>query len=332
MSMNSITDMVIIGGGPAGMFASFYAGMRKASVKLIESLPQLGGQLAALYPDKHIYDIAGFSKITAQELVNNLKVQMEQFPIDVHLGIQVLNIVKHEERCFEVITNNGTHFARTVIIAGGIGAFQPRRIDLPDARKYEETNLHYSIHDLNFFKNKRVLINGGGDSAVDWALMLEEIAATVTVVHRRDKFRAHEHSVDQLMQAWVEVKTPWEITGLTGSTSIKKVVLTHCKTKATEEIEVDEVIVSFGYLSALGPITEWGIELDNGSIIVNSRMQTNVPGIYAVGDITTYPGKLKLITVGFGEAPTAVNNAMVYINPDAKLSPGHSSHMKIGAN
>ncbi|MBY0217826.1 NAD(P)/FAD-dependent oxidoreductase [Paenibacillus illinoisensis] len=333
MSLSQDTDMIIIGGGPAGMFASFYAGMRNASVKLIESLPQLGGQLAALYPDKYIYDIAGFPRITAQELVDHLRAQMSRFPIDIRLGVQVLNVVKHEERRFEVITSEGVHFARAVIIAGGVDAFQPRRIELPGARKYEETNLHYSIQDLNSFKDKKILINGGGDSAVDWALMLQEIAAKVMVVHRRDKFRAHEHSVNKLMNASIEVKTPWEITNLDGGTSIKKVMLAHCKTMETEVVEVDEVIINFGYLSSLGPIAEWGIELEDGSIVVNSRMESNVSGIFAAGDITTYPGKLKLIAVGFGEAPTAVNNAMVYINPDAKLSPGHSSHMKlIGAN
>ncbi len=185
------------------------------------------------------------------------------------------------------------------------------------------------MNDLQQFKGKKVLLTGGGDSAVDWALMLEPIAEEVTLVHRRDKFRAHEHSVENLMKSKVRVVTPTEITALHGEDAITKVTLTHVKTKETQEIEVDDVIVNFGFVSTLGPIAEWGIQIESNSIVVDSRMETNIPGIFAAGDITTYPGKIKLIAVGFGEAPTAVNNAKVYIDPDAKLSPGHSSNMKL---
>lgn len=322
-------DLVIIGGGPAGLFAAFYGGMRQASVKLIESMPQLGGQLAALYPEKYIYDVAGFPKVTAQELVDRLKEQLELFKPEICLEEKVTNVVKRDERLFEVVTDKTVHYAKAVIITAGVGAFEPRRLDLPGADKYEKKNLHYFVGDLQRFKGQKVLVSGGGDSAVDWALMLEPIAESVTLIHRRDKFRAHEHSVDTLMKSKVEVLTPKEITALHGDPFIRKVTLTDVKTKQTTELNVDAVIVNFGFVSSLGPIADWGICIENGSIAVDTRMETNIAGIFAAGDITTYPGKLKLIAVGFGEAPTAVNNAKVYVDPGAKLSPGHSSNMKL---
>lgn len=326
---SNMTDLLIIGGGPAGMFAAFYGGMRQASVKLIESMPQLGGQLAALYPEKYIYDVAGFPKVTAQELVNNLSAQMELFKTDIRLEEKVQAVEKLEERHFVVKTNLGEHHAKAVIITAGVGAFQPRRLEIEGAESYEKTNLHYFVNDLSRFKGKKVLISGGGDSAVDWALMIEPIAEQVTLVHRRDKFRAHEHSVEQLMASKVNIITPTEISELHGKDTITKVTLSHIKTKETQEIEVDDVIVNFGFVSSLGPISEWGIAIESNSIVVDSRMETSIPGIFAAGDITTYPGKVKLIAVGFGEAPTAVNNAKVYFDPEARLAPGHSSNMKL---
>jgi thioredoxin reductase (NADPH) len=311
------------------MFAAFYGGMRQASVTLIESMPQLGGQLAALYPEKYIYDVAGFPKITGQELVDNLSRQMELFQSDIRLEEKVVSVEKRDERHFVVTTDKAEYHSKAVIITAGVGAFEPRRLEVPDAQRFEKANLHYFVSDLNAFKGKKVLISGGGDSAVDWALMLEPIAEQVTLIHRRDKFRAHEHSVENLMASKVNVITPSEITELHGEKFITKVTLSHIKTKETQEIEVDSVIVNFGFVSSLGPIAEWGIEIDSNSIVVDSRMETSIPGIFAAGDITTYPGKLKLIAVGFGEAPTAVNNAKVYIDPEAKLSPGHSSSLKL---
>jgi len=322
-------DVAIIGGGPAGMFAAFYGGMRQMSVSLIESMPQLGGQLSALYPEKYIYDVAGFPKVTAQELVDNLKTQMGLFKADVHLEEKVAKVSKLEERLFEIVTDKQVHHARAVIVTAGVGAFEPRRLELPEAARYEKTNLHYFVSDLERFRGQKVLLSGGGDSALDWALMLEPIAEQVTLVHRRDKFRAHEHSVELLMKSSVRVVTPTEITGLHGEGKIDRVTLTDVKSGAVTEHEVDSVIVNFGFVSSLGPIAEWGLDISGGSIVVDSRMETSIPGIFAAGDITTYPGKLKLIAVGFGEAPTAINNAKVYVDPDAKLSPGHSSNMKL---
>jgi thioredoxin reductase (NADPH) len=328
-SQPSVVDVAIIGAGPAGMFAAFYGGMRQMSVALIESMPQLGGQLAALYPEKYIYDVAGFPKVTAQQLVNNLKSQMDLFQADIYMEEKVANVIKLEERLFQIVTDKAVHHARSVIVTAGVGAFEPRRLELPEAGQYERSNLHYFVSDLERFRGKKVLLSGGGDSALDWALMLEPIAEQVTLVHRRDKFRAHEHSVELLKNSRVQVMTPKEITALHGEGSIDRVTLTDVKSGEVTEHEVDAVIVNFGFVSSLGPIAEWGLNIEGGSIVVDSRMETSIPGIFAAGDITTYPGKLKLIAVGFGEAPTAINNAKVYVDPGAKLSPGHSSNMKL---
>ncbi|WP_202080303.1 NAD(P)/FAD-dependent oxidoreductase [Caldalkalibacillus salinus] len=321
-----VFEITVIGGGPTGLFAAFYAGMRQASCKIIESLPQLGGQLSALYPEKYIYDVAGFPKVRAQELIDNLKEQLDHFDTNVALEETVEDVSKNEDGIFEIRTNMQTHLSKTVIITAGCGAFQPRKLDIEGAEKFESTNLHYFVDDLQKFAGKNVLVCGGGDSAVDWALMLDPIA-DVTLVHRRDKFRAHEHSVENLKQSNVNIQTPYRIVDLVGEEKIERVVLEHSKTKERHEVEVDALIVNYGFISSLGPIQKWGLEIEKGSIVVNSRMETNVPGIYGAGDITTYPGKIKLIAVGFGEAPTAVNNAKSFIDPDAKVQPGHSSHM-----
>ncbi|WP_246096327.1 NAD(P)/FAD-dependent oxidoreductase [Paenibacillus sinopodophylli] len=311
------------------MFAAFYAGMRQASVKIIDSMPQLGGQPLALYPEKYIYDVAGFPKITAAQLTQNVMEQMKLFPTDICLEEKVQQVVKKGERQFEIRTDKSVHYSKSVIVTAGIGAFEPRRLDVENARNYEQSNLYYFIKDLKQFTNQRVVINGGGDSAVDWALMLEPIAKEVILIHRRDKFRAHEHSVEKLMASKVVIVTPAEIIGLHGEDRIMEVTITFDKSGETKSIACDALIVNFGFISSLGPIDQWGLEVKNGSIAVDTRMETNIPGIFAAGDITSYPGKVKLIAVGFGEAPTAINNAKVYIDPTARLSPGHSSNMKL---
>ncbi|MDR6226315.1 NAD(P)/FAD-dependent oxidoreductase [Desmospora profundinema] len=324
-----ILDITIIGGGPTGLFAAFYAGMRKSSVKVIESLPQLGGQLSALYPEKYIYDVAGFPKVLAQDLVDNLVEQSKLFDPQFCLDEKVLQVEKNDEGIFSITTDKGIHYSKTIIITAGCGAFEPRKLKLAHADQFEGKNLFYFVKDLQQFAGKRVLIAGGGDSAVDWANMLEPIARQVTVIHRRDKFRAHETSVDQMRRSTVDVRTPREILSLEGANQIEKAVIGDKKSGVVEELDVDAVIVSFGFVSSLGPIQEWGLSIEKGSIVVNSRMETNIPGIYAAGDIATYPGKVKLIAVGFGEAPTAVNNAKQYIDPKARLQPGHSSNMNL---
>lgn len=324
----NVYDITVIGGGPAGLFTTFYSGMRQAKVKLIESMPQLGGQLAALYPEKYIYDVAGFPKVRAQELIDNLIEQNEKFEPTIVLEQAVTKLEKDAEGIFELTTDKETHYSKTIIITAGAGAFQPRRLDVEGAEQYEGKNLHYFIKDLNMFAGQKVLVCGGGDSALDWSLMLEPIAEEVTIAHRRDKFRAHEASVEQLMNSKVNVRTPYNVKELIGDgEKISQVVLEEVNGDNDITIDVDAVIVNYGFISSLGPIKEWGIEIEKNSIVVNSKMETNVPGIYAAGDISTYPGKVKLIAVGFGEAPTAVNNAKAYMDPKARVQPGHSSSM-----
>ena len=323
-----IYDVTIIGGGPVGLFTAFYGGMRQASVKIIESLPQLGGQLSALYPEKYIYDVAGFPKVRAQELVNNLKEQMAKFEPTVVLEEAVEELEKQPDGVFKLTTDKGTHFSKTIIITAGNGAFQPRRLEIEDSIKFEKSNLHYFIDDLNQFAGKKVVVCGGGDSAVDWSLMLEDIAEEVYIVHRRDKFRAHEHSVENLNNSKVNIKTPFiPVELISDADKITAIVLENATDKSKETIELDALIVNFGFVSSLGPIKNWGLNIEKNSIVVNSRMETNIPGIYAAGDICTYDGKVKLIASGFGEAPTAINNAKSYIDPKAKVQPLHSTSM-----
>lgn len=323
-----VYDITIIGGGPVGLFTAFYGGMRQASVKIIESLPQLGGQLSALYPEKYIYDVAGFPKVRAQELVNNLKEQMSKFEPTVILEEAVEELEKQPDDVFKLTTNKGVHFSKTVIITAGNGAFQPRRLEIEGSMKFEKSNLHYFIDDLNQFAGKKVVVCGGGDSAVDWSLMLEDLAKEVYIVHRRDKFRAHEHSVENLNNSKVNIKTPFiPVELISDQDKITAIVLENATDKSKEIIELDALIVNFGFVSSLGPIKNWGLNIEKNAIVVNSKMETNIPGIYAAGDICTYDGKVKLIASGFGEAPTAINNAKSYIDPKAKVQPLHSTSM-----
>lgn len=328
MEEQKVYDITVIGGGPTGLFTAFYGGMRQASVKIIESLPQLGGQLSALYPEKYIYDVAGFPKVRAQELVDNLKEQMAQFNPTVVLEQAVESVEKQADGVFKLRTDKEDHFTKTIIITAGNGAFQPRRLDLPDAQKFEKSNIHYFVDDMKKFAGQKVVVCGGGDSAVDWALMLEDIAEKVYIVHRRDKFRAHEHSVENLKNSKVIIKTPYVPAELiTNNEKVTQIVLENPDDETKEAIDLDALIVNFGFISSLGPIKEWGLDIQKNSIVVNSKMETNIPGIYAAGDICTYDGKVKLIASGFGEAPTAVNNAKSYMDPKARVQPLHSTSL-----
>ncbi|MFD2924296.1 NAD(P)/FAD-dependent oxidoreductase [Halobacillus naozhouensis] len=327
-SSENVSDVIIIGGGPTGIFAAFYAGMREMSVKVMDSLPQLGGQLMALYPEKYIYDVAGAPKVLAKDLVHQLEEQAMQFDPDICLEENVQDVEKLEERLFKVTTTKQVHYAKTVLITSGAGAFQPRRLKHEAAQQYEGKNLFYAVTDLEAHKGQRVCISGGGDSAVDWALMLKDVAKEVTLVHRRDQFRAHESSVNQLRETSVQIKTPRGIDQLVGTEDyIESVVLKEPKGDATENLEIDSLIVNHGFLSSLGAIKEWGLELEKNSIVVNQKMETNISGIYAAGDITTYDGKVKLIATGFGEAPTAISQIKHYIDPDARVQPPHSTRV-----
>ena len=326
---NKIYDVTIIGGGPVGVYGAFYAGMQGMSTKLIDALPQLGGQLAALYPEKYIYDLPGHYKVRAGEIVSQLETQMNQFSekIDVAKETNVQSIEKLEDGTFKIISDKEVSYSRTVVITVGSGAFKPRKIE---GDLGEFSNVHYFVSQMDAFKGKRVVIFGGGDSAVDWALMLEDVAKKVTVVHRRDEFRAHEASVDKLKESQVETLTPYVVKELKSTNDcVTAIELTNTKTQEVKTVDADDVIVLFGFISSLGPIKNWGLELNKNAICVDNRQETSKPGIYAAGDACTFDGKIKMITVGFGEVVVALNAAKAYAYPDKVVRHKHSSTLKI---
>ena len=327
-SVRKMYDITIIGGGPVGLFAAFYGGMRNAKVKIIDSLPKIGGQVSMLYPEKAIYDIPAYPVITGADLIKNLSNQIDRFEQTICLDEEVQNIYKNDNDTFVLSTSKGIHYSKAVIIAAGNGAFQPRKLELENADHYEKKSLHYYVNNIEQFKNRTVAICGGGDSAVDWALTLEPIAKKVYLVHRRNKFRAHEHSLSLLENSAVTVITPFVPHSLEGiDHQLKSIHLKEVRGTDIKTIPVDDFLVKYGFTSSIGPMKDWGFEVIRNEIVVNTRMETTIPGIYAVGDVCTYNGKLKLIATGFGEAPTAVNNAMSYIDPNARVQPMHSTSL-----
>lgn len=320
-------DITIIGGGPAGMFAAFYAGMRNAKTKLIESLPVLGGQVALLYPEKTLYDVGGYAGVTGKELVSQLTAQMEHFEQSVCLEEEVQQIEKLDDFHFRITTSKGVHYSKTIIITTGQGSFQPRKLNLPKAEQFEEANLHYIVKNLDQYKDKTIVICGGGDTAVDWALTLESIAKKVYLVHRRDRFRAHEGSVELLKSSSVNMLTPYVPFEINGQDRLESVTFKETRGDKTQTIELDYFIVNYGFVSSLGPIKDWQLDLDKSDIVVNSKMETSIEGIYAAGDGVTFDGKLKLIATGFGEAPTAVNHAVHSIYPREHTQPIQSTKL-----
>ena len=320
-----IFDITIIGAGPAGMFAAFYAGMRNAKTKLIDSLPQLGGQLATLYPEKYIYDIPGFPKIKAGDLVQNLEKQLTTFNHQYCLEETVLHIEEQEDY-LEITTDKTTHYSKAVILALGNGSFQPRKLALPDAERFEGYGLDYFVTDLMKYAGRKVAIAGGGDSAIDWALMLEPIASEVYLIHRRPEFRAHEHSVSKLKDSSVNVLTPYVIEAIEGEHKVTGLSLQQVKGEDTVSLNVDALIVNYGFSSTLN-IKDWGLKSTRQGVFVGSDMRTSIPGVYGCGDIVLYDGKVDLIATGFGEAPTAVNNALHFIDPKTRTQPAHSTSL-----
>lgn len=321
-------DITIIGGGPVGMFAAFYAGMRNAKTKIIETLPVLGGQVTLLYPDKVIYDIGGYAGITGKELVKQLTAQMQHFDQKVCLDEQVQEIKKEDDDTFKLTTSRSVHYTKTIIIATGQGSFKPRKLALENSDIFEQNNLHYIVNNLEQYNEKTVAICGGGDSAVDWALTLENVAKKVYLVHRRSKFRAHEASVEQLKQSTVEVLTPYIPYELHGKNEkLEAVTFRESRGEGKKTLDVDYFVVNYGFISSMGPVKNWGLETDKSEILVNQKMETNIEGIYAAGDITTYDGKIKLIATGFGEAPTAVNHAIHHIHPEEYAQPIQSTKL-----
>lgn len=324
MEEREIFDITIIGGGPTGLFASFYGGMRKMKVKILDSLPQLGGQLTELYPDKFIYDVGGFTKVLAKDLVDNLVVQANYGDPSICLE-ETVSTVERQEDHFVIQTDKGLHYTKAILLTAGVGAFQPRKLGVEGSEQFEGISLHYGVKDLTMFSGKKVVVLGGGDSAVDWAMMLENVASHVTLSHRREKMTAHEANIDTLVESKVEIKKPYGVKELVGENGQVRELVLIDKEGNEERLEADHVIVNYGNITSLGPIKEWGLEMEKNSVVVNSKMETNIPGIYAAGDIATYEGKVKLIAVGFGEAPTAINNAKAYLDPKSKIQPLHST-------
>lgn len=323
MSDRDVYDITIIGGGPAGLFAAFYAGLRDMRTRIVDSLDQLGGQLIALYPEKFIYDVAGFPAVLARTLAAELIRQAMQYRPAVNLGESVLDLKRTNDGDLELRTTGGTYLSRSLLIAAGVGALAPKK--LAQFAAYEGRGLHYFIQDLGVFRRKRVLVVGGGDSAVDWALNLQRVTDDVTLIHRRDVFRAHEDSVRKLHSSGTAVRTFHELKTISGDERVESVVIFDTRGGREETLAVDAVLINIGFVTSLGPIAEWGLTLDRGGVVVSRTMETNLPGVFAAGDIASYPGKLKLIATGFGEATTAVNFAKVYLEPGSSAFPGHST-------
>lgn len=329
--MEQTYDVTIVGGGPAGMFAAFYAGLHELKAQLIESLPQLGGQVAALYPEKQIWDVAGEAGVQGRELIAKLEKQMTIAPIDQFLGEQVTNVVKLADGTFKIESAQRTSYSKAVVIALGNGAFSPRRLALDGAAELEGQQVRYFVNNQTDFTDQRVAVLGGGDSAIDMALMLEPVAKEVHLIHRRDSFRALEHTVTQLKNSTVQVQTPYLPKDLRLNVD-DSVELTLKKMRSDEEkhLEVDKILVNYGFTSNNAALNEWELPLasERGLIKVDSKMETSVPGVYAIGDGVTYPGKAALIAVGFGEAPIAITALAKELYPKKRMAT-HSSSMHI---
>jgi ferredoxin/flavodoxin---NADP+ reductase len=327
------TDITVIGGGPTGLFASFYAGMRGATAQIVDALPQLGGQLTALYPEKYIFDVGGYTKILAKDLVRALVDQASQFRFKSHLNQNVTALERADDH-FVLITETDRFPTRSIVIAAGIGAFSPRRLPQACAEPWYGKGIFDRVSDPEEFRGQSIVIIGGGDSAFDWAQQLRDRARAVTLVHRSDKYRAHGATVADVQAAASAGRTtllPFhELHDVRASDDrLTGVTLRDVKTKTTRDIDADAVLPMLGFHSDIGALADWGLNCEKDEIVVNSLMETGRPGIYAAGDITTYPGKLKLIATGFGEAATAVNQAVHWIYPEKKVNPGHSSNMAI---
>lgn len=322
-------DITIIGGGPVGLFAAFYAGLRGMTVKIIESLSELGGQPAILYPEKVIYDIPAYPALTGAELTDNLIKQMSRFEdrTTVCLKEEVQSFEKNNQG-FTIQTNKGQHSSKAIIIACGNGAFAPRTLGLEGEERFAEKNIFYNVHQLDQFTGKKVVICGGGDSAVDWALALYGLAESVTIVHRRDAFRAHEHSVELLKASGVKILTPYIPNQLIGEDGqVSQIVLQKVKSEDSLTLDLDALIVSFGFSTSNKNLKNWQLDYKRSSILVNHLYQTNQEGVFAIGDAADYEGKVDLIATGFGEAPIAVNQAINYIYPERDNRIVHSTSL-----
>jgi thioredoxin reductase len=328
---DEIRDVTVIGAGPVGLSVAFWAGMREASSRIIDSLPELGGQLTTLYPEKWIFDVPGHPRVLAKDLVEKMREQtLEQFDVPVHLDTTAERI-SWEDDAVVLHTSRGDLRSRTVIIAGGHGAFEPKKLPGYDMEPWEGKGAHYLVSEKSEFEGKKVLIVGGGDSACDWVVNLLDVAERVSLVHRREGFRAHEATVAQVMNAHergdIDLHVPFQIRDIQGNGRIERVTLFHSEDEANEvELEIDAVLLQLGFKTALGPLKQWGLEVEKGALVVDPLMKTNLDRVWACGDITTFDGKLKLIATGFGEAAIAVAQAVHHIRPDMKIQPKYSTN------
>jgi thioredoxin reductase (NADPH) len=318
---DEIRDITIIGAGPVGMITAFWAGMREASSRIVESLPELGGQLTTLYPEKWIFDVPGFPRIIAKDFVEEIRKQsLEQFDVPVSLETTADRVEYEDvdgERILRLVTDKGDFLSRTIIIAGGHGAFEPKKLPGYDMTPWEGKGA--------------VVIIGGGDSACDWVINLLDTANSVTLVHRREAFRAHEVTVKEIMDAAaagkVDVKTPYQVKDVSGNGRVERITLFHSENEdEIHELDCDAVLLQLGFKTALGPLKEWPLEVEKGSIKVDSLMRTSMEAVWAAGDITIFDGKLKLIATGFAESAIAVAQAVHHIRPETKIQPKYSTN------
>lgn len=333
MALAEHRDITIIGGGPTGLFAAFYAGLRGVSARIIDSLPDLGGQLTALYPEKYIYDVGGIPRVLARDLAAQLVEQGLQFGADVRLEENVEKLSRNDDGSMVIATNKAEYPTKAVLIAAGKGAFAPRALECPGYTELLGKGVAYHVKDPAAYHGRRVLIIGGGDSAVDWVLNLRGHTERLVLIHRREGFRAHAHSMAQLKQGVdageIELLTYKEVKQIHGGDCVTGVTIFDNRSKEETHLDVDAVIALIGFKPDLGPLANWGLDFEKHAIKVNQQMATNLPGVFAAGDIATYEGKLELIATGFSEAAMAVNHAVHVINPAARYSPGHSTNLKI---
>lgn len=321
-------DVTIIGGGPAGLYTTFYSGMRELKTKLIEAQDQLGGRLLT-YPEKIIWDVGGLTPIRCEKLIAQLIEQAETFEPTMVLGQQITSFERQSDGTFILTAASGEqHHTRTVILTIGYGIRKMAKLEIEGADRYEVTNLYYTVQELEVFRGKRVLISGGGDSAVDWANELESIAKSVTVLHRRDSFGGHERNVSRMKQSSVDVRTPYAMQALHSSSgeSIDQVTIEHVETGECERLEVDAVIVNHGMRSDFGPIRDWDLNMGEWNATVGEKMATNIPGIFGAGDFVTFDSKVRLIAGTFTDGVLALNSAKLYMDPEAPTVAYVSSH------